>query len=786
MRSSEYLTHTRMQASVVPERAAYLIAHGSAEGFRRAVQIASNRWGGLTEPIIPVPATGPLDDAITRVVAASGVDLFVNIDLDPAIAEQVASALGMTVLPLDDIHQMATCTPLAVTGFIRRSNHPVVANPDSPLWQVAAAGYLGQLSGQDAAAFQVRPTDRGDDIWRSQLGGQTRARETVACLEMLSRIGEEHPAVLWITGPDDVDECASFWNARALQPLDSAPAVLMTLVPSDDITYWIGAPDHVRLLRNDELRPGQADIAIVGGSVSSQRLTEIAEYLGLEPHHPDGGRRSLGGSGALTYRTDLDPLSWLLADHHFGVPSLPFDVQVAGGAGEARFASPVRFHRLGRTLVRLSGSALQSLPKRPQAARLVSPIAIWHRNSLELPLPLADRYDVPLRFPSLQDAIEALLDAATRRHTLSSAGRLGSALEGKADIAHLLQPGVYEAATDLTTPRSKALLKKLEELREEGEGDAELIELATTWGGRAERRTRAPDDLSMPTAQAAEALERLCAMSWAERGLRTECQRCGLSAFRPMAETVGLARCPGCGAPTPYDIHGGRLSVVYRLDSFVDRASDSGLLPHLLVIAALRHAEPQAAFLPGTDVTFSDGSMEEVDIFGVWGGKVLAGEIKTSAGAFTAEQLTRDVALSTRLQADIHLLATPDTVPDAVRSAAQQLCDDAGLQLLVYDRTMLRPGAEPVRSVTAQDGLTWFREAAQGLLTHLETGRPMSEGRAAGLLKKAAGGVAAPSAGQIKALVAAAGRYADELPQYLQALIDGTDELLASMKGEGR
>src|SRR5437763_421356 len=50
-----------MTAAVLPSRAGYLVREGSDTGFRRAVQEACTRWGGVSEPIIPVKDGGEVD-----------------------------------------------------------------------------------------------------------------------------------------------------------------------------------------------------------------------------------------------------------------------------------------------------------------------------------------------------------------------------------------------------------------------------------------------------------------------------------------------------------------------------------------------------------------------------------------------------------------------------------------------------------------------------------------------------------------------------------------------------
>ena len=75
-------------------------------------------------------------------------------------------------------------------------------------------------------------------------------------------------------------------------------------------------------------------------------------------------------------------------------------------------------------------------------------------------------------------------------------------------------------------------------------------------------------------------------------------------------------------------------------------------------------------------------------------GKVLAGEVKTKAADLTDEQIARDTELSHRLGADTHLLAAVDAVPGQIAADAQQACDRLGLELMILQKTNLRPGTE--------------------------------------------------------------------------------------------
>lgn len=373
----------------------------------------------------------------------------------------------------------------------------------------------------------------------------------------------------------------------------------MLLVPgADAVKHWLGFTEQVARLLGS--RPGRfaPDVALVSRSASPEQLLELASVLGLEPteDEPRAGARlpALPARTApFTFRTDLGPTVWVTLERHYGVPT-SFDVQVfADGPSTLRIAQPVRFNGRAGALVRFSGEPLLGLPARPSIAELVHPDARWRDGKLQLAfLPISHQLAVQMTFPLLPQATERLLDDVATGHQLSSAGRLGTALAQRADSSVLLDRGVYEAATALTTSRSKELLKRLQELRADGDPDA-------TWGGRSERRCLPAEKLANVRAEdRAAALERLCALGGAERGLESICPSCTSRSFVPLDQTSSSPQCPGCGAVSPYQSGGAPTAVHYRLDSFTDRAGHNGLLPHLLVIAELCRRKPRSHFSP--------------------------------------------------------------------------------------------------------------------------------------------------------------------------------------------
>ncbi len=724
----EYLGQAVLDVEVAPGRVAYLISEGSREGFRRAVREACTRWGGQTEPIVPVGPGGELDDWWRQVAEIADVEAVVNVDLSEVDAAAVASTVGVPLVPLAQIDHSSSPSSFTVPPSWIDSSPPdptqayVLAAQDAPLWQVVVAGDLTEehmtvlnptpSTFRQRPAFPVQRVPSEDQIARSQLGGGTLVERTVAlggeC--WASPVPTSCPALVWVTKDDDLNDCVWFWNLRALRPLRFA-TMPMILLPFGAIENWLGFAKQFAsvLARPDEFCP---DVIIGSHTVEETALHQVAAQLGLQPSYAEvrAGRRypaPAGREAPFTYlthaaleRAGLDYRRWLVFQRRYGT-SAQAVTQLFRDSTLIRFDSPVPFAEWGFALLRLSGAPFAALPRRACTAALVHPHATWHDTTLQLQTNAQGEYSVQVRVPRLADAVGVVLSSVVREHRLSDKGKIGAALHANMDISILLRSGVYEAVVDLTTPRAARLQRELRNLHADGVplDQAVADRLVADWGHRSERRYRNAAQVGQASAAA---LEALVDVHWAERGFEIACTHCGIKTFVPMAEvpTRGPATCGGCRAHQAYTLDSTTPQIVYRLDALVDRASDQGVLPHLLVIAALTSDDPNSSLLPGVDLTFPDGHPCEVDVFGVHQARVLTGEVKTQAADFTHTQLTRDVALSTRLGADIHLLAAIDTIPTETHIAARALCDDAGLELLVLDAAQLRPNSHGPAAVT--------------------------------------------------------------------------------------
>ena len=683
---------TTARVFVLPARVAYLIAPGSRAGFRRAVQEASCRWAGMTELIVPVPSRGRVAPAWKQMIEYGAYDCLVNVDVDQKTADHAASDLRLPLVALRHIDRSDpsrwSVHPANIETLSPRTSASVMATTDdADLWEVTAAGDLTaeHIADVGTQGFVRRPRTR-DEIGRAQLSGVT----------LLSRgaeqFGEHHavngpfptPTVLWITTPNSLKDCIWFWNCRALRPL-TFEEVPMHLLPHRALDHWVDFGEQFRstLARSEDIEP---DVFICSLSVGDPQLRVIARLLGLKASTKKSHTRRKfppppARTPPFTYKLNVDPRDFVLFKRRYGRTA---DAIIQTGTKRTllRVESPVRFSGSGQVLLRISSSAFDHLPRISTTAEMLLRNADWANGDLQVRTNASSRYHLELTIPAIDDATWAVLRQVTAHAELSDKGRLAHRLEALASPGVLLRPGVFDLVRELTTPRSKELRRELTRLRADGHADADLAELAAAWGGRTQRRHRALRDLRGVIGEHVhDAAEVLAAEGWAERGLEIRCDQCSIRSFVPMQEVEARPACPACEAAQKFD-SAPDLRIYYRLNGLVDRASDQGVLPHLMAKAALLACDNPTYLLMGVDVQLKDGTAAEVDLFGVHGGKVVAGEAKTSSSEFSPEQLRRDIKLSQRLGADLHLLVSPNPISDQVVGRAQRLVQPTGMSLV--------------------------------------------------------------------------------------------------------
>lgn len=691
---------TIFRLAVAPARSVYLIRPRSRDGFRRAIQEASTRWGGMAEPIIPVRKGGRVDGWWRQVAEFANVHSAVNVDLNEDDAQTAAASLHLPVVPLAQIDRFGqdaawTCHPSSLPPVT--DSLPVIAGQNAPLWAAVAAGDVTrehEETAQPPAGF--RRVDQDDQIARASLRGATQIDQTTSALsEWFSTGAWSVPAIIWVTRPNDLTECLLYWNLRALRHRVMGGGPMM-LLPADQVQHWLEFARQVRgkLDRPDEFEP---DVLMAALRTPIEAIHDAARHLGLtlSTEKPRTSRRfpAPQRQAPYTYATTehIDPRPWFMEHRRYGEVA-ETEAHIRDGRVTLRTPSPIAWVGGGMTTLTMYGEMIDALPKRDPVARLMDPNARWRDEGLWVATQALPTYNLTLTVPTLAEAVDTSLAAVTATHALSDKGRIAEAIVDKAH--DLLRPGVYEAAVALATPRSKELVKQLKAMHEAGDPDEQITELASRWGGRTSRRYRTATNLGGPSgAKGVAALEMLAAMGWAERGYEVNCNRCGAHSFVPLDTTTADARCPGCQKHQIYTANTKGPETFYQLKTLVDTAVDQGVLPHLLVQAALERLDPPTHLNLGTDITGLglDGGKAEIDIFGIHAGKLINGEVKTNPAEFTDAQIQRDVGLTAQLGADIHLLASVGPVPDSARAVVERETERANVNLLILEESSLRP-----------------------------------------------------------------------------------------------
>ncbi|MGZ9934875.1 hypothetical protein ACXNSR_33940 [Streptomyces sp. NC-S4] len=719
MEHQDYLGHRLIEVALLPARVVYLIAEDSTSGFRAAVRTATQRWGGMTEPIIEA-STDAGTVATAELIRVADVQALVNVNADPGRAQELADSWNLPLVALDamgstGIWQFTSRPEAACHNLIGPAADTCFrADPEGPLWAVAVAGIY---DAPDEAAYQGPVIPAQDTLLgAAQSTGATALQQGMAGFQEHQRssqsVHDELPIVVVIARPDSLPDVLWFWNARALR-LHVHTEMPLLLFPDDAPKNWINFARDIRLAQVHSGLRVQPDVVFISQSVAEDDLHEAAHQAGLVASFDDELRHSRLAEAPepLTYAINVDVSSGWLFDRRWGAMKRSGFNQFAG---PSRFdvKLPVILQHPAAGLLRLAGEPFNGLPKHPVVARMITEQgrgqirlpASWHGDQLQMPvsLPWLDWPRLTLTIPKPAEVVPRLLNEVTKQFELSTPGKIGVTIAQQSDIGALLDLLVAESLTALKTERTEHFIKALDHRIPGRILLEDARELAREFGGRMDRKFRSATNAlnNWRPQQVTPALERACEQGWAERGLGLDCEQCKLHSFIPLQASTGQAVCPACSAPDRYGRDNGKsVEIMYRLNGFIDRAVDNGVLTHLLLVAALKERAPDSHFLPGVDVVFDDGDTKEVDIFGVYEGKVLAGEAKVSAAEFAKKgQIRRDVELSHRLKADVHVMAAIDIIPEPLLQEAREHCRMAGLELLVLHEPDLRPRLAEART----------------------------------------------------------------------------------------
>ena len=715
-----------------------MVRAGDRRAFITAIQTASSRWGGVTEPIVPVRKSGHIDGRWIHTVELSGVDGLLNVNVPDELA---AAAQRQLDLPVFDLEKPSR------DDRIRYTVHPVnvgdqqslpediqylLAPRDGYLWQRVAAGDYSRDLESDLAQFPVeRAKDRTKMVERfvnAQIDGFTWLDVGMQQLEEISDLesyyenyweadnslfdpglineqwyrGGIHapPLILWITRRDSLQECLWFWNLRAMRS-SRYRHVPMLLVPLSSDFRWeqLGAAIHPFLRRAEDVVP---DVAIASLNIDNELLAEIGHKIGLAPTTDIAQSRWTPRPGPLrnppfTVQCN-ESVGWQLAYRRSYGSRLHVTAPVTDGKCRIEFDSPIVVRGSGGLLARIATETLMGLPQRQSVASMFNESTVWRDGDLQLPVPDVRRIRFDLHMPNHENIAWTVMRDHCQEAYESDKGKLAQALEDICGIEFLLDESVRDTIRELTTRRSTSLMRELRRHHDEGESPEWLEELAIRWGGTQQRRFRPASQLPSPQEPGSlKAAELLCSRGWAERGLSMKCSKCGVLSFVALNVSQAQPRCPACEAPQAFETGSthGAPDICYRLNGLADRASDQGVVTQLLAIAVLRNQDQRVCVIPGAEIILNDGTPAEVDLFGMFDGMIVAGEAKNRASEFEHQDLERDIRNSATLGADTHLMIAQDRLSNDVLNRSHGFADDYNVGLVIVEGSDLSLVAEP-------------------------------------------------------------------------------------------
>lgn len=722
MRVDEYLGQEQIRVTVAPQRAGYIVRPSDREGILRALSAATRRWGGITEPILPIGDDGSIGSLDRRVAETLAPDLLVAVDDDRDL-DLLTSAVGRRVIPWSAFGEPGDkwpprwCHPARIESDWSAT---LVTIANGPLRDCAASGtsdpgngwsFFGRASvRQEPYLDEERAPDQAH---RAQVARHTPLWATLGEVEERPRgsvFAPPVPSLIWFAEPESIDDVIAFWNARALIALTSFPNPVAVLLPpkiepwlqfEHQLAYQLGLARFPRRCR--------PDAALFSYSVPIDRLRELAAHLGLldvtaefpyTDTYPLEQRTEDDIEAPLCATVGLDPTPWLFYPRSYGA-GVDQLVQVFRQSTTIDAPWPVRFSSRGGGVVRASVSQLEHLhvPRREEVARAFKPDAFWQPGEAQPVLSFTVSISGPtmstrLRMPTNTEVLELALRAHRARYQPSDKGKYGLALlERAAEIASVVDtPQKIAWIRQLANARTSSFTKRLLQSGVESALAEEIVDLAQLHFAVPFRPV---SDLGSE-AQAADLVdlfERLATAGLVYRGLAIRCETCLVHSFVELAATGARPTCPACGANAYYVVDERRksgLSVHYRLNALLDRAVNGGVLPTLAVVRRLDQAAKERGvrmmhFVPGADLYVEDQAMGEIDILGFIDQQILAGEVKTSPQDFTQEQIDKDLQKVSAVGADVYVIASTGAIDEPQRIIAREKADAAGCRLTIID-----------------------------------------------------------------------------------------------------
>jgi hypothetical protein len=719
-RVDSYLGQELARLAIGPMRACYLVPDLDRGRLVQAITAASRRWGGVTEPILPVGPDGFTDERWQTIVAALAPDLFVEVELDQQAGAAAAGQLGRDLTSWGNFtgkppgFPRLWCHPLVIDGPAGDDPVPMPAETnlralagvgaveDFMMWNTYGPGILQHADEHQCARAQLTQTTA---IWASARSVTEEAKGSIFAPPV--------PAVIWVSEPNSFADAIGFWNARALVATvtSSATPVVAILLPPD-ISAWTDLAELLMPRFQAQYQRPHPDAFIFSHTVSREQLRVIAEQLNLaevapaiaqEHAAPGAIGTEPDPSAALTAAVGLDPTPWCSYPRCYGKGTSEL-VQVFSGRTVIRAASPVSF-RLGLggwVQVGLSGLRAFAAPQRRTVAQLLVGDAWFSGGRLCMKRGTSNTYELALTIPEPPAVLGATLRDSGVTFTLSDKGKYAEALRERAPGLEELvrQPGALEVISDLTRKRTEHFKTDLEVLLADNPSGTGLVDDILAL---ARERLPLPHQSvaelpkhELTAEDIADILEQLVALGLCFRGFSINCTECQMENYIELSEVARQPTCPGCGAAGAYRAAANKPAgpvIRYQLSSLLDLASDQGAPPHILGLACLRQeaAGRPLYVVPGAVLRKGGKDLGEVDLLGYLAEHLIVGEVKTSPADFTEQQIKKDLSLAALIGADIYMMVAVHPLTAEQEGVAAALATAQGCQLLPFSGDTARP-----------------------------------------------------------------------------------------------
>lgn len=699
---SEFLGDVTLNFDIRPVTLSYIVRWGSRAGFVRAVRLASNRWGGGRELIVPMDDNDlaePWKDGITRVFPP---DLLVDLaDLEPSVEAEVASSVGVQVAKwtarslyqFDGLHQLATFDSDALHEL------DLVVPKISTFQSAAAMGLIARgAEHRQWEQFGVHFTETDDptELAIAQLTDRTVLSSTLhECGQIYMQGASPHSIVVYVTQQeDDLEDAIYYWNLRASLPLVEGRCLAFAASPE-----VLRAPNVREALANriatvERYGRYAGPTIIVHSRTSSEgELQDLVRELGFDlVERPLGEtiRRSRLESPPRTASVTINPLRVAPSRQDFGRRAFA-PTQLHRPKTVLRSTTPVKFNPEigGYVFARFSGAHAIDVPGSASLGRMFMQVAKATRAGIEFLTTPATDYHFEFTVPESAAVLHELMRDRGIEFQLNDKGRQAHGIlamcGGTWSHSDETSTAILRA---LVTPRSAHLVTELK-IQYPEVSDAVAAGIARRFGQDVRQRTLSLGEIASAIAtkeqDIASTLDALVTAALVVRGLMIRCDTCGLSSFTSAASPTEVPQCPACGSMAEFERNssGKEPGFWYRLNALVDRATDQGALAVLLGYRAIKAAHPETDLLLGVDLTFSDRSPGDLDILGRLNRELLAGEAKMSPDEFTDEQVALDIEKAVRLRVDIQVLCCPTILPAELSGRIRERFNSNGVRVWI-------------------------------------------------------------------------------------------------------